>query len=108
MDDKSQLCSLNIETSAIAEQSKEMAELLQTCFPEGIPSDLLSYLKRLFLNIVISDGTSTLGTSGTNEITVRLNFGSDFESFIAALRARKPGLIHNYVASFSHASSDKG
>ena len=84
MAEKSQPCSLSIETSAIEEQAQEMAELLKTRFPEGISRDLLSDFTRLFLDVVLSDGSAALSADGTEEITIRLNFGANFERLMAA------------------------
>jgi len=104
MQDKSQLYSLGFDVSEISKQASEMAELLNnTSFPEGFPSDLTTAL----FDVVLSDAGAALSTDGTKQVLIRLNFGSRFEQFMAALRTGKPDDVIHDVSFAFRASSAK-
>jgi hypothetical protein len=81
--------SLRFNTAAAQTQMDELTELLQSRFPEGVPSQLLRDFQSLLSDVILSDNGSALGTDGTVEILQGLRFGSRFESFRAAILAGK-------------------
>jgi len=81
--------SLIFDAAAAQTQMDELTELLQSRFPEGVPSQILRDFQGLLSDVILSDGGSTLGTDGTIEIVQGLRFGARFESFRAAILAGK-------------------
>lgn len=83
---------LRFHTAALSGQLNELIELLKTRFPEGIPSQIISDLQGLSLDIVLSHHSSAVIADGTVEVLKGLRFGSRFEDFRAALLAGKFGV----------------
>ncbi len=81
--------SLIFDTATAQQQIDELSGLLQSRFPEGIPSDLVRDFSGLLSDVILSDGGSALRTDGTIEIVQGLRFGARFESLRAAVLAGK-------------------
>lgn len=77
---------LKFDTSACSTQVNELIQLLKARFPQGIPDALIGYLDSLPFDVVLCDGGATMLADGTDEVIVRLDFGSRFEQFRTALR----------------------
>ena len=68
---------------------REQLDQLLPYFKEGIPDDFFSDLRKLPLNLILTDVTSTLGADNIVRYVVRPKLGRSFEDFIAAVRASK-------------------
>src|SRR4051812_26528629 len=78
---------LAMDTSIAEQHMHELIQLLESRFPKGIPRQILSDLKSLSLDVVLSNNGSTLLADGTVKVLQRLRFGREFEIFRAALYA---------------------
>ena len=94
-----ELCSMLVDTSTLTKKLEELVGLLKASFPEGVPTLLLDKLYDLLSNVVLRDDGTTLGTDGTNEVRVRLDFPDRLEGVITAVRAGNLDVIHNCYAS---------
>jgi hypothetical protein len=81
------VCALSFDTSEIAKQLNELAELLVSRFPDGIPNEILSNFASLSFDVVFADNRSTLNANGTIKISNRLRLGSGFEHLRATVLA---------------------
>ncbi len=81
--DMDQLLTIECDDIHIREQLDELLPY----FKERIPDDFLSDLRKLPLDLVLTDVTTTLGADNIIRYVIRPRFGSRFESLIAAVRA---------------------
>ena len=91
------ICSLAFDASTIQSQVDELAGLLKSSFPKGVPNDLVGNLAGLVLDVILSDSRTTLGADGTIEILYGLRLGSGFERLRAAVLADEWN-IHNELS----------
>jgi hypothetical protein len=75
------------DDSAIKEQARELSDLLNSSFPEGIPEHLVSDIHSLSSEVVLSYGTPTVGADGISQTLIALRLGSSFERLMTAMRA---------------------
>jgi len=98
------LVRFRLDGSAIEKRMAQVVEVLQVKIndglPEGVLRGVLGYLKVLLLNVVPSDGGTTIGADGTNQILVRLDLGDGdaIERLITALRAGEVDGIHRAIS----------
>ncbi len=83
------LFSITFDTTIVEKQGTELSEALWQIFPDGIPHDLVENIPRLLSDVVLSDSGTTFGTDGIRKRLIALRFGSNFDHFMAALRAGK-------------------
>jgi hypothetical protein len=79
------LVTLSADVSKLEEQ---IAELL-SCFPDGIPHELIGDVEKLFSSVILGEFTTTFGADKVIRYLFCPRFGSRFEDFLAAIRANK-------------------
>jgi hypothetical protein len=77
------------DTAEAEAQMKELTELVNGLFPEGPSDEIVENLKRLSLNIILSDRRTTVGADGIGQYIIRPRFGAGYDNLMAAMRAGK-------------------
>lgn len=83
--------SLNLNTSIIQSQIHRLFEdATKSLIPiDSIQKHIFGDDGRLLFDVVICDNPATFNATSTNEVTVFLRLGDDFERFAVAVRAGK-------------------
>jgi hypothetical protein len=89
------IASLNLNTSIIQNQIKRLFEdASKSLIPiDSIQKHIFGNDGRLLFNVVICDNPATFNATSTNEVTVFLRLGDDFERFAVAVRTGKLDII---------------
>jgi hypothetical protein len=99
-------CSFFLDTSEAKNQLDEFMELLKTRFPDGVPSEIFSNLTSLTLDVVFTEGRSTVGANGTIKVFQGFRFGSRFERLRTAVLTGEWD-VHNANAPSKESSATK-
>ena len=81
--------SLIFDATEVERQIKELSELIQARFPNGIPDQFLRHFTGISLDVVFSNHSSTLMADGTIELLQGFRLGSCFENLRATIIASK-------------------
>jgi hypothetical protein len=87
------VCSLSFDTTEITAQLDDLEELPESRFPEGVPSQILSDLSGLGLDVVFTDSRTAPGANGALEIFQALRLARSFERFRTTVLALE-GDVH--------------
>jgi hypothetical protein len=74
-------------TTEAEAQMAELSKLLKTV--KHLPDDIVSNLPGLALDILVTDGGTTLSADGIMEKRFLIRFGGSFHNIVSALRADK-------------------
>lgn len=81
------IATLSIDTYKITEKVNALCEEITSRFPDGIPERIESEFPGLCDDIILTDFSTAILASGTNQIVQAVDFGSRFDAFTAALMA---------------------
>jgi hypothetical protein len=70
-------------------QMEELRQVIGSLFPEGPSDEIVKNLKRLSLDIVLSNRSTTVATDGSGQYVIRGRFGASYEHLMSAMRAGK-------------------
>lgn len=85
------IASLNLNTSIISQQIKSLFDdTKRLLIPiDSIQKHIFGDDGRLLFDVVICDNPATFNATSTNEVTIFLRLGDDFERFAVAVRTGK-------------------
>ncbi|RAW93947.1 MULTISPECIES: hypothetical protein [unclassified Photorhabdus] len=86
-DNEKRVVQILIDTILIEEKLSELTKLVNSRFPNGFPDKFDSVLLGLSDDLIFIDRVTAINANGITHIIQRVDFGSRFNDFVAALRA---------------------